>query len=326
MQWWDVHHHDVITDDMLPDLGVLRCCPELKDAVDALTYIDDIEPVLYGLLDDYIASFPRFGVIAPEVFIRARNSSQPFSVAELRERKCPDLIPSICHSMFVRHYGRDTRFFKQGCEGWSIFKMMLLFFANGRKCGGLVYSFDVKLYQTWLEAFVPVLGVVYDPSAGWGNRLVAATQWNCGQYLATDPSDDMYPEYLRYISEHEYLRQPDIRKQGSEVFVPEWEGKVDLCATCPPYFDIELYPGVEGFGTEANFTRFVWGTCVNCHRYLKDGGKVIFYVGDNAGYMISDVYVKVLKAIGYRDVLKTPIHSSFERDKMQHTFLVTAVK
>ncbi|KKC40877.1 hypothetical protein WH87_01515 [Devosia epidermidihirudinis] len=103
--------------------------------------------------------------------------------------------------------------------------------------------------------------VVYDPSAGWGGRILGAMA--CGNereihYLGTDPNPDHWMPDLG-ITKYEYLANYfhgnvrthhrntcEIFRVGSEDIADDpkfqaYRGKVDFVFTSPPYFAAEGY-------------------------------------------------------------------------------------
>jgi hypothetical protein len=103
--------------------------------------------------------------------------------------------------------------------------------------------------------------VVYDPSAGWGGRILGAMSC-CNErpihYIGTDPNTDhIMPDLgitkYEYLADYfngnitgKYKNTYEIFRLGSEVIRndPEfqnYEGKVDFIFTSPPYFAAESY-------------------------------------------------------------------------------------
>ena len=106
--------------------------------------------------------------------------------------------------------------------------------------------------------------VLYDPSMGWGGRLLGAMAYNKDKhitYVGTDPNMDhtvspgvtKYDEIAQFFrnnvsrgimgDEHTYT---DIFQEGSEVIkqhprFQQYKGKIDLVFTSPPYFMKEAY-------------------------------------------------------------------------------------
>lgn len=145
-----------------------------------------------------------------------------------------------------------------------------------------------------------VNGNYYDYSCGWGSRLLAALQ-NGVNYFGTDPNDELIPQLEALYSDYRRVNPEnrsvlDIRCHGSQTFFPEWEGRMGLCFSSPPYFFLEDY----GRGEEQSYRNgmsyaewrdgFIPQTVENCFRYLVPGGYFIFNVKDFKDYKTGEVY------------------------------------
>jgi hypothetical protein len=107
---------------------------------------------------------------------------------------------------------------------------------------------------------------IYDPSAGWGGRLLGALSVDDRKlhYIGTDPNTENFiPELNKtryeYLAEFFNTKIPgasnpfwghqntyDIYRLGSEVIhedkkFQQYKGKLDMVFTSPPYFDRERY-------------------------------------------------------------------------------------
>ena len=136
-----------------------------------------------------------------------------------------------------------------------------------------------KIYERWCPKFY---ANIQDCSSGWGNRCLAAisSPYNYN-YYGTDPNSglqDCYKAQADFVKEALHTNNTvDIRCQGSEIFVPEWEGIMDLSFTSPPYFNTEKY-SEEGTQSSAKCDNyyswrddFMRPTIKNVYRYLKPG-------------------------------------------------------
>lgn len=136
-----------------------------------------------------------------------------------------------------------------------------------------------KIYEKWCPKWY---ANVHDSSCGWGNRCQGAmtSKW-CYNYYGTDPNSSLhkcYEEQADFI--RETLRtnnKTDFRCCGSEVFIPEWEGIMDISFTSPPYFNTEKYSDemTQSAAKCANYYSwrddFMRPTIKNVYRYLKPG-------------------------------------------------------
>jgi len=121
------------------------------------------------------------------------------------------------------------------------------------------------LYETYTEHISQDVLNVYDPSAGWGGRILGAmSSFKRIHYIGTDPNTDNFIDELG-ITRYEYVAdffnnevleanpfwEEDkntyhIFQDGSEIIGnnPEFQtykGTLDLVFSSPPYFDREQY-------------------------------------------------------------------------------------
>ena len=161
-----------------------------------------------------------------------------------------------------------------------------------------------------------VNGSYYDYSCGWGSRLLASLQ-NGVNYFGTDPNNELCDRLNELAADYRRINSSssasvDIRCQGSQKLIPEWEGKMGLCFSSPPYFDLEDY----GMGEKQSYKKgmtygewrdsFIHPTVENCDRYLVHGGHFIVNVKNFRNYRTNEVYpleldfVEAAKDCGFR--------------------------
>jgi len=84
----------------------------------------------------------------------------------------------------------------------------------------------------------------YDFSCGWGVRLLCAMSEKVN-YFGTDPNYLLTDQLNLLVSDYKanigLTTLTDIRTQGSQEFIPEWENTMGLAFSSPPYFDLEDY-------------------------------------------------------------------------------------
>ena len=162
-----------------------------------------------------------------------------------------------------------------------------------------VPNFPIKVASHIISKY-NVNGNYYDYSCGWGARLLACLQSNVN-YYGTDPNTELMPKLNELASDYRRVNSPnvsiiDIRCQGSQTFVPEWENKMGLCFSSPPYFSLEDYQIGEGQSYKKGMTYAEWRygfinpTVENCFRYLIPGGYFIFNVKSFRDYKTNEVY------------------------------------
>ena len=188
-----------------------------------------------------------------------------------------------------------------------------------RLCG---IRYCVKLPNFPLKTAIEIVkkynvnGNYYDYSCGWGSRLMAAL-YNNINYFGTDPNTELVPNLEALARDWKQVNPAnlsitDIRCQGSQTFVPEWENKMGLCFSSPPYFSLEDY----GIGKDQSYKRgmeysewvngFVYPTVENCARYLVSGGNFIVNVKNFRDYKTNEIYpleldfAKAAKEYGFR--------------------------
>lgn len=172
-----------------------------------------------------------------------------------------------------------------------------------------VANFPVNEAHKIFETYCPSGGLIYDPSAGFGSRMSAALLGGWG-YVATDPNKELYGilyDYYHVLLESEYVSKTqefEVYCQGSEVFIPELEGKVDFVFTSPPYFNLEKYSDDSSASTR-NYNNFaLWGkeyvipTVKNIKAYLKSGCKACINIKNLPNLKLYDCWSQVFKKVG----------------------------
>lgn len=169
------------------------------------------------------------------------------------------------------------------------------------KIDGKKYMFKVPgFYNTdtvyrFLTKYTDVGDNYYDGSCGWGNRLCGALKADVN-YFGTDPNKELYVKLNEMYSKFKKITNTkataDIRCQGSEFFIPEFENKMDVAFTCPPYFFLEIYTEEQQNLLTMTYkdwlNSFMYPTIENTIKYLKDGGIYAITVKNFGNYKIYD--------------------------------------
>ena len=181
---------------------------------------------------------------------------------------------------------------------------------GGKGIGTFPSDFPMKTADTILELY-NVNDNYYDFSCGWGVRLMSAFKHNIN-YFGTDPNY-LLTERLDQMTELWKETVPtvkskvDIRTQGSEVFIPEWENTIGLAFSSPPYFNLEDY-GVgdqsykEGVTYEAWKENYFIPTLKNIYRYLVEDGFLVINVKDYKNYPLESDTIKMAEDCGFKKV------------------------
>ena len=175
-------------------------------------------------------------------------------------------------------------------------------------------NFPIKTVDMILEKY-NVNNYWYDFSCGWGDRLLGALKNKCN-YLGTDPNyvlvDRLKGMALDYkIVNHLQRGIIDIRPQGSEEFVQEWENKVGLAFSSPPYFYLEDYKignqsYKEGTSYESWKENYLRKTIQNIKRYLIDNGYFIININNFLNFDLVGDTTKIAEEEGFKlkEILK----------------------
>lgn len=130
-------------------------------------------------------------------------------------------------------------------------------------------------------------GVVYDPSCGFGGRLIGAiSSPKVKKYIGVEPSTQTYNGLIQL---KKTLENKDIELHhiGSEDFKPE---NIDLVFTSPPYYNTEKYSNEstqswKKFSTKKSWLNgFLRKTINNCYDSLKRGGFMIINIANVKTY------------------------------------------
>jgi len=130
-------------------------------------------------------------------------------------------------------------------------------------------------------------GHVYDPSCGFGGRLIGAiSSPNVTEYTGVDPSTMTYEGLLR-MKETIGNKQINIMHSGSEDYVPH---DIDMVFTSPPYFNTEVYSDEDTqscnrFPDKKDWLeKYLRKTIDNCHEGLKKGGVMAVNIANVRNY------------------------------------------
>lgn len=103
-------------------------------------------------------------------------------------------------------------------------------------------------------------------------------------YFSTDPNPKLHDklfECAKWMYDNGFIKENqkcELVRQGSEIFIPEWEEIMDVSFTSPPYFNLEKYCDDESASTKNYDNYDLWleyfakPTIDNTYRYLKVGG------------------------------------------------------
>lgn len=152
--------------------------------------------------------------------------------------------------------------------------------------------FKASVARAIYARYLPDGGVTYDPSLGFGQRMLGYLADGRGRmYLGTDPWTRQAASAAELCT---FLRRQgkkahapvDLYTIGSEVFCPgPWQGRVDLVFTSPPYYTTEIYDGgapgqAYAHRTYEEFLSRYWVSTVSCcAALLRRGGRFVINIG-----------------------------------------------
>lgn len=150
--------------------------------------------------------------------------------------------------------------------------------------------------------------VVYDFSCGWGSRMLGTIR-NRVQYLGTDPNT-MLVERLQQMSKDYAITtqndiKVDIRDHGSEQYIPEWQNKIGLAFSSPPYYDEEDYIIGEqsykpGMSYDEWIKTYLEPTIKNIYTYLINSGYFCINIKNIGKYKLEEDTQKIAELVGFK--------------------------
>jgi len=186
-------------------------------------------------------------------------------------------------------------------------------------------NFPIKVVDKIIEKY-NVNNNFYDYSCGWGVRMLSALR-NQINYYGTDPNY-LLTEKLQNIHTHynkinKTSRFIDIRCSGSEKYISEWENKMGLAFSSPPYFILEDYKiGEQSIKKFSNYDDwldlYLLPTMKNCKKYLIKGGYLLVNIKNILGYSLYDDTKNIIETLGLKyvgyEILKNIKRPSSKKD------------
>jgi len=168
-------------------------------------------------------------------------------------------------------------------------------------------NFEIKLVKEILGRY-RLNNNYLDTSCGWGIRLLGSLSVNM-KYFGIDPNyilvDRLYQLYYLCKDIKTNIPSVDIRCQGSEIFIPEWENKMGISFTSPPYFDFEDYKigdqSIKLYKTFREWINKFWRpTIVNIYRYLINNAYMIINIKDYKQYKLEELTIEIASETGFK--------------------------
>lgn len=180
------------------------------------------------------------------------------------------------------------------------------------RLGGKAYAqfptqFPIKTAHNILNKY-NVNNNYYDFSCGWGVRLMSALRKNIN-YYGTDPNYLLVNKLNELTNDWKSIiknkSEVDIRAQGSETFIPEWENKIGLAFSSPPYFNLEDYKiGQQSYKTGTMYKEWLEAymrpTINNIRKYLIKDGYLAINIKNTKDYAIATDTMKIIEEAGFK--------------------------
>jgi hypothetical protein len=156
-------------------------------------------------------------------------------------------------------------------------------------------NFPMKTVDYILEKY-NINDNYYDFSCGWGVRMLSAMKHNIN-YYGTDPNTILVNRLTSLHKDYNLVNNAntliDIRSTGSEVFHPNWENKMGVAFSSPPYFSLENYmfgeQSIKKYPEYSDWLKFYMKpTIENCKRYLIDGGHLLINIKNFRKFSLYD--------------------------------------
>ena len=230
---------------------------------------------------------------------------------------------------YVRLYNRNQRIFPSALQ---VFRLGL---------GQPAVNFPPLTAKFLYEHFTKHISedekiTVYDPSAGWGGRILGAMTVNRDlHYIGTDPNPDnigIYENVANYYNTHCFQSNPffgkaspntfEVYQLGSEVIGDDenfrlYENKLDFVFTSPPYFNREQYSQDENqsfkkFSAYEDWRdNFLKPTLTTAFNFLKNDRYICWNiadikVGENKYIPLEQDSIDVIESLGgeYKGIYK----------------------
>lgn len=186
----------------------------------------------------------------------------------------------------------------------------------GIRAARKVAQFPVSMADRMIGKYCPMGGNYYDPSCGWGARMLSALHKGVN-YFGTDPNTQLVSRLYECAERYNRLNPSffptvtDIRNVGSEKCQQDWLGQMDFAFTSPPYFGLEIYPGdgqsyVEGMSYGDWIDSWMRPTARNILAYLKPQAYCAINIKDvvlnRVSYPLEQDAVRVFQEEGFRYV------------------------
>lgn len=234
-----------------------------------------------------------------DLIFRAKSKNGKYSPADVINND--DLIKLALE--YIEHH---KNFYQQKSDMANLRD----FFFNSSMVGK-VSNFNPVIARKIYERYVPFDdAIIFDYSCGFGSRMLGALSSEYKyNYVGVEPYDELYQRLLvfrNWIAStlcNESLAT--IYNFGSEIFIPNLIGKVDLSFSSPPYFNYETYTECETQSYirypeyDEWLENFVVETVKNIYMYTKEGGLHLVNLEDTKRIKLIQDWTEIAVKIGF---------------------------
>jgi len=235
----------------------------------------------------------------------------------------------------VRLYKKNQKIFPKGFQAFRV-----SYCQYAVNFPPLIAKFLYEKYTTSIKDQEQIN--IYDPSSGWGGRLLGALSIDDNKninYIGTDPNTDhnigngktKYHDIAEFFNTKTYratglfpkVHSYEIFQHGSEEIhkdekFQKYKGKIDLIFTSPPYFSKEAYSEDDTQSYKKFTTYDIWRdeflkkTLETCVEWLREDRYLLWNIADvtyskkNLCLPLEQDSIDILKSLGmeYKGVLK----------------------
>lgn len=151
----------------------------------------------------------------------------------------------------------------------------LRLFEMWRRMNGAVVFFRPTIAMNLYAQFNATS--VLDPTAGWGGRMLGAMAMGLA-YTGVDTNTDLKPAYDEMIQTFPSKHTPQMI--WNDALQTDFSTlDYDFVLTSPPYVNLEVYPHMTPYETNAQFYKtFLMPLLDKCRKHIKRGGRVAFNI------------------------------------------------
>lgn len=186
----------------------------------------------------------------------------------------------------------------------NIQKLRDLMYKNIKFCNNFRISVALTIYKLFNA------NKILDPSAGWGDRLIAAIGHRATNYIGVDPNEKLHQHYndiIKFLVDEDKRQNYMVINDGFEYAnIPKKD--YDLVFTSPPFFDLEEYStskkdSMVAYPTADQwYNNFLLVMLRKAYSNLIMGGHIVLYIAESTnthyiGKMVSFMD-KLMKSTG----------------------------